>query len=113
MKIKKIITVMAMLPIVVSGVGCGSKSKDSSEGSMSEVKKVSINFVDENNGWIAAPRRMGTTTDGGKTWGKISLPDDLEGRTLYLSNDAKYLSVMTIDNKTITVLEKNYNKGRI
>lgn len=292
MKIKKIMTVMAMLAIVVSGVGCGSNSKDSSVGSMNKVKKVSINnkafmagfenekfgitvgyagtmyytndggdnwtqgnnksycrfgleilndkvaicsgnkghvrkttdgganwteladygemgpnqcrfvsFVDENNGWIAAPHRMGITTDGGKSfseaklpdgigkiacvellskdtgylvddknilyktsdggqswenqeieddsleikiyksptvamkfldedngylyytkddkvyglvtsdggksWGKISIPEDLKGKTLYLSNDAKYLSVMTIDNKEITILKKD------
>lgn len=34
-----------------------------------------LSFIDENTGWIAAPKKLGSTIDGGKTWTNIDLPN--------------------------------------
>ena len=37
-----------------------------------------LSFLDENTGWIAAPKKLGSTTDGGQTWLTLTLPSDIK-----------------------------------
>lgn len=34
-----------------------------------------LRFIDENKGWIASPKKLGATKDGGNTWEEINLPN--------------------------------------
>ena len=37
-----------------------------------------ISYYDENTGWLASPELLARTRDGGKTWEKIDLPQDID-----------------------------------
>ncbi|MVX64008.1 hypothetical protein GKZ28_09915 [Clostridium chromiireducens] len=52
-----------------------------------------LSFVDENIGWIAAPKKLGMTKDSGKTWSEIKLPDGIDDITAIdlLNEDNGYL----------------------
>lgn len=76
-----------------------------------------LSFLDENTGWIAAPKKLGSTSDGGQTWLTLSLPSDIKdiiaidlldkntgylvdtNSKLYLTNDGG----LTWTNKTINI----------
>lgn len=36
-----------------------------------------LSFIDENTGWIAAPKQLAMTTDGGQSYTEIKLPDGI------------------------------------
>lgn len=36
-----------------------------------------LSFIDENIGWIAAPKQLAATIDGAETWSEITLPIDM------------------------------------
>jgi photosystem II stability/assembly factor-like uncharacterized protein len=37
-----------------------------------------MSFLDAATGWAASPNKLGTTSDGGRTWTELSLPDGIQ-----------------------------------
>jgi photosystem II stability/assembly factor-like uncharacterized protein len=71
---------------------------------------VCIQFLDNQKGFIAYKGKdqntcLASTEDGGASWEKVSLPK-VEWGYMYLSTDAKTLTVTSLSDAAITVLSK-------
>ena len=72
-------------------------SKVTDYGDMEPNQCRYMSFFDDTTGWIAAPAKLGNTTDGGKTWNDAKLPDGI----------GDILSMNALDKDTAYLVDSN------
>lgn len=85
---------------------------DNFDNNLGDAPNCAIKFIDNDKGYIYYINKYYTITgvfteDGGKTWSKEKLPSIEGGGYLYISRDAKYLTVTQGAGTSFVLLERS------